>query len=349
MTQSVHTSGVRASSTHRRPQAGDLSVVAASSRRIVSRAEAFVRTANAAARSRHHRVCARGDRLEACPTRHGFTLIEVLLSLALMVLVVAAVAAGMDTLRRVTQAGRDDVLEDQVARAVERRMTDDLRSVLFVPPELPDATTDDTGTADPSAAGTGDAGATGSTDTGDTDDTLAPAEPRSIGLIGDAVTLTLHADLPGRNLDYVSPQLGPSATDRTGDLRAVTWFVSEGNLVPGSDAGGLARAELNRAGLTDAEAAEAAGDPALLADAARVLAPEITQVGFRYFDGAAWLEEWDSVTIGALPLAVEVTLAVDADGPPEQFRIVNTPNRRPAVFRFVVAMPLASPTVGGTL
>ena len=147
------------------------------------------------------------------------------------------------------------------------------------------------------------------------------------------MTLTLHADLPDRGLDYVSPQLGPTAADRTGDVRSVSWFIAErgaggvaGGVADLAGANGLARSEGDRTAL---DAAELAGDVGTVASVGRVLAPEVTQIAFRYFDGAAWLEEWDSVTIGALPLAVEVTLAVDADGPPEQFRNRQHPEPRP--------------------
>jgi len=50
----------------------------------------------------------------------------------------------------------------------------------------------------------------------------------------------------------------------------------------------------------------AAFDPA--ADESIVVVPEVLHFAIRYFDGAAWSEEWDSHARGGLPRAVEVTM-----------------------------------------
>ncbi len=41
-----------------------------------------------------------------------------------------------------------------------------------------------------------------------------------------------------------------------------------------------------------------------------LIAPEVVGLQFRYFDGSQWLEFWDSQQIQGLPLAVEVTVAI---------------------------------------
>ncbi len=45
-----------------------------------------------------------------------------------------------------------------------------------------------------------------------------------------------------------------------------------------------------------------------VATAAMTAIPEVMEFGFRYFDGAIWSEEWDSIARRSLPVAVEVSL-----------------------------------------
>ena len=39
-----------------------------------------------------------------------------------------------------------------------------------------------------------------------------------------------------------------------------------------------------------------------------LLAPEVTDIQFRYFNGTEWLDQWDSTELNGLPMAVEVTV-----------------------------------------
>ena len=43
-------------------------------------------------------------------------------------------------------------------------------------------------------------------------------------------------------------------------------------------------------------------------DESSILAKEVISLQFRYYDGYAWSEEWDSVTKERLPRAIEVTM-----------------------------------------
>lgn len=44
--------------------------------------------------------------------------------------------------------------------------------------------------------------------------------------------------------------------------------------------------------------------------AQQLLAPEVTSLQFRYFDGVAWFTTWDSEESGRLPRAVEVNMVL---------------------------------------
>ena len=268
----------------------------------------------------------------------GFTLVEILLAMALLGVVLAGVYAGLETFRRVTTMGREQATEQQLARAIRARLLTDLRSVRFAEPEvLPDDTPADDSPADDGA-------------TAD-DATAAAAEPvpvPEVGLVGNADTLTIYAALPGRGLDYATgAAAGPAG--RVSDLRTVTWFLAGqgGTLsaaVAGRDGPGLARSEGDTAAVA---AAEQLGDlPGLLA-AATLLAPEVTALQFRYFDGAEWLSAWDSSVSGALPRAVEVLIEIDLDGAPALTPGAAEdaePDRGPVVTRLLVCPPLSEPS-----
>jgi hypothetical protein len=54
---------------------------------------------------------------------------------------------------------------------------------------------------------------------------------------------------------------------------------------------------------------------ASLAAQARVISPEVTINGFRYFNGTQWLTSWAASFMQALPKAVEITISVRAGDP----------------------------------
>ena len=111
---------------------------------------------------------------------------------------------------------------------------------------------------------------------------------------------------------------------------------------------GLARLDADRMTMGRTEPAEPVGDVAVLPGQAAVLAEEVTELGFRYYDGAAWLTEWNSAELNALPRAVEVTVRIDvdrADEPTNQFLAAPPPSASD-VYRFVVALPHSDPTLG---
>ena len=107
-----------------------------------------------------------------------------------------------------------------------------------------------------------------------------------------------------------------------GDLKTVAYFVMGtgggtpsvalavgGQSIPTS---GLARLEGDHLAV-----GYAMQQSASLMSAARIIAPEVAMISFRYFDGTQWLMSWDASYMQALPQAVEVTIAVrptDATG-----------------------------------
>ena len=89
-----------------------------------------------------------------------------------------------------------------------------------------------------------------------------------------------------------------------------------------------------------------------LPQGAQVMAPEVSLLEFRYFDGFDWYDSWDSALYGELPKAVEIalgfTLQVSSTQQAqalEQERLSAQAAGRPwpPVHRLVVALPLAGP------
>jgi hypothetical protein len=65
-------------------------------------------------------------------------------------------------------------------------------------------------------------------------------------------------------------------------------------------------------GLTSSSAFE------LLPESSWIHVPEVVYCEFRYFDGSAWTDEWDSHSRKSLPAAVEVTMQLNP--PPERWK-----------------------------
>jgi hypothetical protein len=177
---------------------------------------------------------------------------------------------------------------------------------------------------------------------------------------GDATNLVLHISRPSRDLDYESLGASASLADRLSDLQSVSYFLAS----PG--AGGLAgavgdavteRADFRKvAGLARLEGdqmsidfADTSSNVAAMADVAEVIAPEIISLGFRYFDGSAWYDTWDSEALARLPMAIEVSLGFELpEEPTAPGKRKKTNEQQIArVIRHVIAVPMAVPYVPG--
>ena len=142
------------------------------------------------------------------------------------------------------------------------------------------------------------------------------------GLYGDAHTLILDALIPHRLLQTPT-QSGsttptqPLLSNVHGDLKIVAYFMTGAGtaaaLVPTSGqsgagivaTSGLARLEGDRVAVS-----YAMEQSSVLTSSARVLAPEVTAVNFRYFDGLTWQISWDGSGMQLLPQAIEIMISV---------------------------------------
>ena len=265
-----------------------------------------------------------------------------MLSLTLAIILLGAIYAAMEQSWRLTASGRHEMARSQVTRALIKRIAQDVRAVMFVAPPPSDGETDEesstSSTSTASSTSTG-AGATGTTDTTTTDTTETEPSAKSIGIRGDATRLELHISRARRDLNFAANVDGNTVETRTSDLQAVTYSLALGS--SGSTGGsGLIRSEGDR---LIVQAIETDGGDALTASRSQSLAPEVSSLAFRYFDGVAWYMVWDSTENGYLPRAIEVSIGftpVGTRGGP----LINVPvSASVDQFRTVILVPVADP------
>ncbi len=222
--------------------------------------------------------------------RNGFTLLEVLLSAAIGVLLMAALYVAMQVQLDHAQAGREAVEESLLVRALLRRMSNDIAPGLG--PTLPNTPAAGANNTTTNAATTNAASTTTST---------APV----FNLQGDSQRLILW-------VSRISADLSQWQTNQavSSDLRRITYWVAGGSGSPL----GLARQEIKQATSDDALNSTPSDIPD---EGSYVIAEEVQSVAFRYFDGTAWQDSWDGTqadaTTGASigpPQAVEITLSI---------------------------------------
>jgi len=227
--------------------------------------------------------------------RSGFTLLEVVLAIAIALLLMAGFYVAVQMHLDLMQAGRDAVEEGSLARGLLMRMESDIAPALA--PVTPPASSS-SGTTDPAS---GTTTTTTSTNTGPV---------FSIGVKGDGTTLSVYITRLSR-ATITPPQTDETTTGSTGsDIRRITYFLDGDR--------GLIRQEVRMV------TADNPDDPASTNDVEEsraVLAEEVSQLEFRYFDGSSWVDSWDGAALGAdgktplgPPRAVEITVAIRTPG-----------------------------------
>jgi prepilin-type N-terminal cleavage/methylation domain-containing protein len=248
---------------------------------------------------RKHNERARRQRL-------GFTLLEILLAMGIGLLLLAGlyVAVGMQV--RHAQIARELVEESTLARAILDRMASDIRQNLG--PTLP-AVLSSSGSSGGSSAGggggssggsgsssggtTGGSGSTSSTSsTASQTATTTSGVVLNVGVQGDSTKLILCTSQVPR------PSADPTSQP-TSDLRRIAYWLANGL--------GLSRKEIQQVTSDDANS-DLSDDPSL------VIAGEVVDLTFSYFDGSAWQDNWDGTTLGPdgqTPIGPPVAVGID--------------------------------------
>ena len=300
--------------------------------------------------------------------RSGYTLFELMIAVGLTTLLMAALYQAMDIYFNLQLDSHEEITRQQVARSILRQMTRDIQSVVFskqdvLPeeeePEVMDLLSTGISTGTGSSTGSSSAELDGNSYGESTVDPETLSTTYTSGLVGTSTDLQLFISRPDRNLAYVSSQELTSPEQRTGDLLLVRYLMASktgGGLssqiadreAPGNIDGpiGLARVQGDLYGLSTA--VETAEEMPQL-NAAKLLAREVANVTFRYYDGAQWLDEWDSTARNELPKSIEIILTIRDEQPASAaFAFDEEPNPLAlpqTTHRMVVPLPTAEPFV----
>jgi prepilin-type N-terminal cleavage/methylation domain-containing protein len=267
----------------------------------------------------------------------GMTLLELVLALALSALLLMAISMALHIHWRAFDVKRSRVEEAQLASAILRNISDDIRStlkfeppnleglnlaslasnVVSPPPENPEPPEDpinppeqpiESPTEVPTTEG----------------ETTAESGPSVVvGLYGSATQLQFDVSRLPRVDQYQMQEAEDGSVQIPSDIKTVVYFLAEevaaadgAFAIPSAAAPstsgtgrGLMRAESDRAA---SAYSEINGSADSLFAGAKQLAAEVTSVQFQYFDGTEWLAEWNSDDQGGLPTAIEVVLTMGA-------------------------------------
>ncbi len=254
-------------------------------------------------------------------TRLGYTLLELLLALGLTVIVVGAIGAAIQLYIVALTRQQDKIERKQIARSVLTMIGNDLRAgiqykaadysslenllqtQMMMVQAPPPADEDSAAQEEPA-------------DSGVIVEDEVSFRPTLIG--NNRVIMMDISRLPRQ--DQYNPLIATaeSMVQSPSDVKSLAYFVSlnsggmESQVTFGQPAapGGLYRREIDRA------VAAYMGDYDLISNPdgyTQLIANEIAQITFRYFDGEDWQDEWDAAEAGGFPSAVEVTIVIDPE------------------------------------
>jgi prepilin-type N-terminal cleavage/methylation domain-containing protein len=277
---------------------------------------------------------------------NGFTLLELLLALALSVIFVGLLGTAFSFYATKLDARNMEVRRSMLAYSIVNMITDDLRAALY-PPEFDPTSLENTlsmgsgGGGAPPGQGE-DLSAAGLADDSDStigDDPLAagsgtvePVETADLsagnaissrpGLLGNQSQIQFEVSRLPRIEEYqqmLAAQEPGALTDIPSDIKTISYYVQgaggqvrdplqvDGLGNPNSGTSGLVRRSLDRA-ITKWSLENGAMNN--LMASGDLIAPEVVSLQFRYWDGLQWQLFWDSDQNGSLPLAIELTLTM---------------------------------------
>lgn len=241
--------------------------------------------------------------------RPGYTLLEVLLAMAIAVMLLAAVYSVIGYQLRQAQAGRDLIEQATLARAILNKIDADVRVTLTLgdPARFrrqPEGQSGGSGggsgggmgtsgagmsTTPMTGAGAGTSGAnnTSGTQAGGTSG-MESTDSAADATTTTAVTIPLGVIGGANDLHLFGSKFPNEAYDGqvTCDQRRISYWLGDGEA-------GLCRFEQRL--VTSEEGASTS----LPSDIEKyILAPEVKSFDVSYFDGSSWLESWDSTELG---------------------------------------------------
>ncbi|MDB2686791.1 type II secretion system protein GspJ [Mariniblastus sp.] len=260
---------------------------------------------------------------------HGYTLLELLLSLALSVLVIGVIGFAIQLYLISLSQQQSRIERKQIARGIIQMISNDLRAgVQYKAADYGDlenlvqtqalalsAGIDELREIEANAGIVSDESSDPIPEI-DTDP-IIDEEAASFrpALYGSSNVIALDVSRLPRLDEYNSIVAGEDSEHQTpSDVKTLSYFYS--NASTNSDGvqftsvapGGLYRRQLDRA------VAAYSGDSGLVSspdEYSDLVASEVAEINFRYFDGDSWLSQWDSEELQGFPPAIEVTIVID--------------------------------------
>lgn len=303
----------------------------------------------------------------------GFTLLELVLTLAMSVVLMVLIGGAVQFYGRDMNLRDMDVRQTQLAAALIQMIENDLRSCVFGEPtdmqplEMLLASTSDSEIVDSeedlSAAGIESDDVGFADDSSGADLLTSTTVLQSPGMIGDSTSIQIDLSRLPRLEEYqvlFDATIG-NLEDIPSDLKTVSYYVQAAGMIAGvqdqlegvtnqaisgtvstlpsggSAAGGSVAGGLVRRALDRSGTVYATQTSGLtaLSQSGDLLAPEVTAITFEYFDGTNWLTYWNSDEFGQLPFAVRVRISMNDVSSVEENAVRQ--------FSHVVQIPLARP------
>ena len=262
---------------------------------------------------------------------------EVVLAIGLAGVVLALLTTTIDLYLVRVDANRTRVESAQLARTLLTLMADDIRAARYWSPSS------DSGRGRGSSSG--GSGSSSSSNAAGTTATDTEASSQSLGIFGTATELRIDRgarwrwERTAQEIDATSEAAADEMPQtvqyifNSGDTLLASRLAAMG--VPTDPAlpgyAGLYRQQAATAAWIYQTSATGVSVSATEQSAPELLAPEVLEVEFGYFDGQEMLEQWDSAQQSRLPRGVEIRLTVLEE--PFELAMVQSPQDRAAMLR----------------
>lgn len=251
------------------------------------------------------------------PANSGYTLLEVVLALALSVVLLGGVSMAIHGHMLLLREQQAEIERGQLARQALFMISKDIRAAIQYKPIESSALDELIDTLE--SASDAVAELTGEEVVEEEEPAESLYAPTRPGLYGSATELKVDISrLPRKDQYNIVTFSDGTQSDIPSDVKTVSYFVrNDSNFeedlsstnVNIDETMGLVRRSIDRA---VSRYADDYGSSLQLEDYEEVLAREISQIEFRYWDQEAetWVTEWDSDEMLGLPKAVEISIAV---------------------------------------
>ena len=254
-----------------------------------------------------------GNRQSAIGNRTAFTLLEIILTLSLTLLLMAALYAALKLHLTMAHEGPRTVQRAQLARALLERIARDLRAAIPQPPPA-ESSTSSTATSTAAAATGAAAAGSGSTSASATNAT-AETDPytAAFGILGGTDWIEIYVAQPRPDLDDAETLSLSGSVAQASNVVRVRYALTSLPTQP-DEKGQTMRYVIARTAVpaVAAEQFDASSDESDFRAASDILCDDAGHLEFQYWDDTtgAWVESWGTTAALPPPRAVKVIISL---------------------------------------